>query len=135
MSGYVKRLKEDVEFANKFKALEDAEAKRALLRAEGYEVGDVKAFMEHLQDDVDFSEKIAHIDTMDGKIEFIMESGYFFTQEELNAEQERIAEEEFETMSGAGCGLYIEGHCGLTCEPEFWKDEPGCDGHFKCTWG
>ena len=125
MSEFMKRINEDEAFAKQFQELENAEARRAFLREAGYDVKDVRAFMA----------KLAKLETMDEKLDCIAQAGFFFSKEELDAEQERIAEEEFEDVVGGGCGLYIEGHCGLTCEPEFFKDDPGCDGYFKCTWG
>lgn len=135
MSEFMKRINEDEAFAKQFQELENAEARRAFLREAGYDVKDVHAFMVYLRDNTDFMEKLAKLETMDEKLDCIAQAGFFFSKEELDAEQERIAEEEFEDVVGGGCGLYIEGHCGLTCEPEFFKDDPGCDGYFKCTWG
>lgn len=131
----MKRLNEDAAFAQQFQNLEDAQARRAFLKEAGYEVKDVREFLEFLQNNEEFSEKLALLETMEEKFACITEAGFFFSKEELDAEQERIAEEEFEDVVGGGCGLYIEGHCGMTCEPEFWKDEPGCKSYFKCTWG
>ena len=135
MSEFMKRINEDEAFAKQFQELENAEARRVFLREAGYDVKDAHAFMVYLRDNTDFMEKLAKLETMDEKLDCIAQAGFFFSKEELDAEQERIAEEEFEDVVGGGCGLYIEGHCGLTCEPEFFKDDPGCDGYFKCTWG
>ena len=135
MNEFMKRINEDEAFAKQFQALENAEARRSFLREAGYDVKDAHAFMVYLRDNTDFMEKLAKLETMDEKLDCIAQAGFFFSKEELDAEQERIAEEEFEDVVGGGCGLYIEGHCGMTCEPEFWKEDPGCDGYFKCTWG
>lgn len=135
MHDFFKRLSEDQIFSERFQEISTAEARRAFLQEQGYEAKDVHAFMEFLQSNVAFAEKLAALETMDDKFNCIMKAGFFFSKEELDAEQERIAEEEFEDVVGGGCGLYIEGHCGLTCEPEFWKDDTGCSGYFKCTWG
>lgn len=135
MSDFLKRLNEDEAFAQQFQELESTSMRREFLRKAGYQVKDVKEFMVFIGENPEFSEKLAALDSMDKKIECIAQAGFYFSREELDDEQERIAEEEFEDVVGGGCGLYVEGHCGLTCEPEFWKDDPGCDGYFKCTWG
>lgn len=135
MSDFTKRLKEDEVFAKKLSGA-DAEARQEILKAEGYDVKGVREFMQQLHDDPDFEEKLSMLETMEEKMKFIVESGFYFTKEDLAAEQERLAEEEFDTLAGASCGALWEGHCGFTCEPETWKPEQtGCPGYFKCTWG
>lgn len=136
MSDFIKRLEEDEIFAKKLSDAPDAEARQELIKAEGYEVKTVREFMEQMQEDADFMEKLSTLETMEEKMKYILEAGYYFTKDDLMAEQERIAEEEFDTIAGAGCGALWEGHCGFTCEPEFWRPgEYGCPSYFKCTWG
>lgn len=134
MKDFAKRLSEDADFNKKFQELENAQARRAFLREAGYDVKDVRDFMEFFRANVDFSEKLMALESMEEKFSYIKQAGFFFSKEELEDEQERIAEEAFEDVVGGGCGLYIEGHCGMTCEPEFWKGPP-VDDYFKCTWG
>lgn len=135
MSDFMKRLNDDEGFAKAFQDLENAAARRAFLQEAGYDVKDVHAFMEYLKNNADFADKLAMLETMDEKLDCIAQAGFFFSQEELDEAQEQIAEDEFDDVVGGGCGLYIEGHCGFTCEPERWKPLGGCHDHFKCTWG
>lgn len=138
MNAFYKRLKEDPEFAKKLSETTDLQTRNQLLKDEGYDVKDVHDFMQRIRDDADFMEKLSALETMDDKIDFIVESGYYFTKADLEEEQERIAEEEFDTLAGAKnqeCGAIWEGHCGFTCEPETWLRDSGCHGYFKCTWG
>lgn len=136
MSEFSKRLKEDEAFAKKLSGIADPQERQEVLKAEGYDVRGVREFMEQLREDPEFEEKLSALETMDEKMKCIVEAGFYFTKEDLAAEQERLAEEEFDTLAGAGCGALWEGHCGFTCEPETWKPEQtGCPGYFKCTWG
>ena len=137
MSTLLQKLNSDPDFVKKINAV-DAEERAEIFKAEGLEVKGVREFMQRIQDDVDFMEKLSALETMDDKMKLIVEEGYFFTKEELVDEQERVAEEEFDTMAGAReaeCGAVIEGHCGFTCEPEAWKRDSACSSYFKCTWG
>lgn len=137
MSTLLQKLNNDPDFAAKINAV-NAEERAEIFKAEGLEVKGVREFMQRIQDDVDFMEKLSALETMDEKMKLIVEEGYFFTKDELVDEQERVAEEEFDTMAGARtteCGAIIEGHCGFTCEPEAWKRDSACSSYFKCTWG
>lgn len=137
MSKLSQKLMNDPEFAKKLTAA-SAEEREEIFKAEGIEAKGVREFMEKIQEDPDFMEKLSELETMDEKMKYIVEEGYFFTKDELVDEQERVAEEEFDTMAGARtteCGAIIEGHCGFTCEPEAWKRESACSSYFKCTWG
>lgn len=138
MSDFSKRLMEDEIFAKKLSDAPNSEERQKLIKAEGYDVKGVSEFMQHIQNDADFMEKLSALETMDEKMQYIVKAGYYFTKEDLAAEQERIAEEEFDTLAGAReaeCGAIIEGHCGFTCEPEAWKRDSACSSYFKCTWG
>lgn len=135
---FAQKLKSDPDFAKRVSEAPDTQARQEIFKAEGYDVKGVGEFMQRLQDDVDFMEKISALETMDEKMSYIVEEGYYFTRDELVAEQERVAEEEFDTLAGAReteCGAIIEGHCGFTCEPEAWKRDSACSSYFKCTWG
>ena len=138
MNQFANRLSTDQELARKLAGMTDAQERAALIKAEGYEVKGVSEFMQRIQEDADFMEALSALETMEEKMRFIVESGYYFTKDELADEQERVAEEEFDTLAGARsteCGAIIEGHCGFTCEPEAWKRDSACSGYFKCTWG
>ena len=135
MSDFAKRMEEDKEFRDKIQNAASGEEGRAIIRNEGYEVKDVNEFLKRIQTDVDFMEAVSEKELIPDKMTFIMNEGYFFRQDELDEAQEKIAEEEFDTLAGAGCGLYKEGHCGTSCESEDWATNGGCPSYFKCTWG
>lgn len=138
MSTFLNRLMEDAEFEKKLELAPDSETRQKILKDEGYEMKGVKEFVERIREDADFMEKVSSCETMQDKMRCIIEEGYYFTKDELAAEQERLAEEEFDTLAGgreAACGWIWEGHCGFTCEPEAWCRDSQCSSHFKCTWG
>ena len=133
MSDFTKRMEEDKAFREKLQAAATGEEGRELIRAEGYEVKDVNDFLERVRNDVDFMEAVSDKETVQDKLTYVMTEGYYFTTDELNDAQEKFAEEEFDTLAGAGCGMYVEGHCGSSCEAEAW-DSNYCS-RFDCTWG
>ena len=135
MSDFAKKMEEDKEFRDKLQNAASGEEGRAIIREAGFEVKDVTDFLKRVRSDADFMEAVSEKESIPDKMTFIMNEGYFFRQDELDEAQEKIAEEEFDTLAGAGCGLYVEGHCGTSCESEDWSTNGGCPSYFKCTWG
>ena len=135
MSSFYTKMQEDQAFQEKVYAGTGEEA-RAFIKAEGFEVGDAEAFVRKVQDDADLSDKLAELESLKDKMNLVMESGYYFTKEELEAAQEKVAEEEFDTLAGGiNWKCLLDGHCGATCEKEVWDRDSACKGYFKCTWG